>query len=36
MNAPQAGSFKKTRQPAIGSVAYGALEHPFLIVGEQE
>jgi hypothetical protein len=37
MNAPQAGPFKKTRiETAIGSLAYGPPEHPFLIVGEQE
>jgi hypothetical protein len=36
MNAPQAGPFKKHGiETAIGS-AHGALEHPFLIAGEQE
>ena len=27
---------EKSIETAIGSVAYGPLEHPFLIVGEQE
>jgi hypothetical protein len=36
MHLKQAPSRKRGIETAIGSVAYGTPEHPFLIVGEQE
>jgi hypothetical protein len=36
MHLKQARSRKHGIETAIGSLAYGPLAHPFLIVGEQE